>query len=567
MQITPQDQDSLRKLLIHLDGRHVGSYSELMGEYNFGDFSLIIDFIPEDPSKQPARLRARVALETAKFPRDVFNTLSREIGARDFIARAFAAAAARSLNATGLKKGPRLYIDRPGVEILETSAVAVGNGFIEARFSADLPVRRDKIQGGQAIDLIMNVLPGVVRDCLFFRNIDGDGLADWIEANEDADTARSMLDNLGLAAFVADGSVLTGKALREQKLSDLALVRFVAPEDLAVTLELPNRGQTRGMGIPKGITLIAGAGGQGKTTLLRALEHGVYNHVPGDGRELVVSRGDAVGNRAEEGRHIENVDISTFFSSYDRMDSKHYSTRSASTSASQAANFMEALEIGTSLFIIDEDTSAAELMDRDARMQALVSRNRETVTTFVDILPAVRDKLGISVIITATPGDYLEIADTVILMDGFQAVYGLEAVRRIIQEHPSGRVPDLKKPPSIPVRTPLSHSLEPEKLLPQDRVRPYMRGQIQYGGEFIDCGRVTQLAGVAQGRAISRAISLVHRFMDSSNSLREAIERVMERVESVGLDTLSGRLMGDLARFRAYELAAAINRIKRLKVK
>ncbi len=567
MQMTIQDQDILRRLLVSLDGRYISSYNELMGEFDFSDFILAIDFIPDDPSKQPARMRARIALETARFPRDVFNNRSREIGARDFLARAFAGAAAHILNPPAGKKGPRVYIDRPGPEILETSAVVVGNGFLEVRFSAELPVRRDKIQGEQAIDLLLNVLPKIIRSALHFKNVDGEGLADWIEANEDADAARAMLPDHGLVAFIADGSVMTGQALREQKLSGPVLVPFHAPEELAVTLDLPNNGKTRGMGIPKGLTLIAGAGGQGKTTLLRALELGVYNHVPGDGRELVVALGDAVGIRVEEGRRIENVDISTFYASYGGVDAKHYSARQASIPVSQAANFMEALEIGTSLVIIDEDTSSPELMNHDARRQALVPPERETVGTFVDILPDVRDRFGISAILTASSGDYLDVADTVILIEEFQARSGNEAARRVVETFPTRRTPDLKNPPDRVDRTPLSHSLEPDKPSPQDRFRPSARGYVQYGGEFIDCTRVTQMVSVGQARAISRAIALVHRFMDSSKSLRDAVGRVTERVDSIGLDTLSGRLMGDLSYFRAHELAAAINRMKRLKVK
>ena len=565
--MTIQDQDILRRILISLDGRYISSYNEMIGEFDFGDFILSIDFIPDDPSKQPARLRARIALETARFPRDVFNNRSREIGARDFIARAFAGAASRLLNPPAGKKGPRVYIDRPGQEILETSAVAVGNGFLETRFSAELPVRRDKILGEQAIDLIFNVLPKIIRSALHFKNIDGEGLADWIEANEDADAARSLLAEQGLVAFVADGSVMTGQALREQRLSGPVLVPFRSPEELAVTLDLPNSGKTRGMGIPKGLTLIAGAGGQGKTTLLKALELGVYNHIPGDGRELVVAVGDTVGIRVEEGRRIENVDISPFYATYGGVDAKHYSARQASLPVSQAANFMEALEIGASLVIIDEDTSSAELMSRDARHQALIPPGQETVTTFVDILPVTRDLFGVSAIISASSGDYLDVADSVILLENFQARSGIEEARRIIAEHPSGRIPDMRTPAGRVDRTPLSHSLEPDKPSPQDRFRPSSRGYVQYGGEFIDCTRVTQLVSVGQARAISRAIALVHRFMDSAKSLRGAVEQVMERVDSIGLDTLSGRLMGDLSRFRAYELVAAINRMKRLKVK
>ena len=228
---------------------------------------------------------------------------------------------------------------------------------------------------------------------------------------------------------------------------------------------------------------------------------------------------------------------------------------------------MEALEIGTSLFLIDEDTTAAELLNRDDRVQKLISPELETVAAFVDILPKIRHQMDISTIIIADSGDYLDIADTVILMENFQPRVITGQAKKLVEENPSGRVSIGANPLERPRRLPLSHSLEPEKVTAQNMVRPAGRGYIQYGDEFIDCSRVTQLVSVSQGRSISRGIALVHRLMDSSNSLREAIEQVMDRVGNVGLDTLSGRLMGDLSAFRAYELAAAINRLKKLKVK
>jgi predicted ABC-class ATPase len=197
----------------------------------------------------------------------------------------------------------------------------------------------------------------------------------------------------------------------------------------------------------------------------------------------------------------------------------------------------------------------------------LIPREKETVTTFLDILPDIRNRLGVSTVIIADTGDYLDIADTVITMDNYQPIVITDRAKQVARECPSARMARLERPPVPLQRLPLSHSLEPEKTGPQDRSRAVGRAYVQYGGEYIDCSRVTQLVSVSQGRSISRGIALVHRFMDSSRSLREAVDRVMDRVKNVGLDTLSGRLMGDLSAFRAYELAAAVNRMKKMKVK
>jgi predicted ABC-class ATPase len=560
--------DDLRKILFSLDGKRLEAYKELAGEYDYGDFILVIEYIPENPSRQLSRMRVRIPFETAKFPRDVFNTKSREIGARDFLIRSISFSAAKVSQSTTGIKGGKIVIDRPGQEILENTALIVGDGNIEVRFSVDLPSKKEKIPGHQAAILLDKTIPKIIRECLIYLNMDGEGLAEWIEANEDADAARSMLDELGLAAFVADGSILPRNSFSDPRPLFNGAVPFNAPEELAITLTLPNRGNVRGMGIPKGITLITGGGSQGKSTLIDTLILGVYNHIPKDGRELVITAGDAVGIRSEEGRRIENVDVSPFFSSLERgKDTKRYSTPFASPALSQAANIMEAIEIGTSLLVIDEETSAADIMDHDSRMQELIPETQETVTSLVDILPHLKTKKNISTIISSNcSGDYLEIADTVIVMNRFQPLSATTEAKKIINEQPSGRMARAVDFPDSIGRLPIGHSLEPFKNPSPEGTRFYGRGYIQYGDEFIDCTKVVQLISHSQGRSISRSIALVHRLIDSSKSLSEAVENVMTRVNTIGLDTLSGRLMGDLASFRPYELAAAINRMKKLKV-
>lgn len=557
-----RDLDTLRRFLPLLDDRHEGSYKLLAGEYDYGEFILIVEHIPDEPSRQPARLRARMRRETARFPYDVFNTRSRETGARDFLARAFSDAAGRAPSERRGVRAGRIAIDRPGRELLESSAVVVSNEIIEVRFTVELPVRRGRIPSDMVSELFLATIPAVIRSSLIFKNVDGERLADFIETNERADMIRAQLEERGLVAFIADGSLLPGK-WREGE----TLTPFHAPEELAVTFDLPNGRTVRGMGIPKGITLVAGGTGSGKSTLLRAIELGVYNHIPGDGRELAVTIADAVGVRTEEGRRIENVDVSPFFDPAGGVDTRRYCARWASSSFSYAANVMEALEIGASILVIDDDMTPAGLVTRDARIQALVPSDSEPAATLIDLLPAFRDDLGVSSVIAVNSGDFFDIADTVILMEGFLPGDATTRAKVISGEPKSKRTPKRLKISAPTPRTPLANSLEPEKNTAGESLRPQGKGFIQYGDEFIDCSRLPQLASGSQERAIARGIALVYRLMDSSASLEEAVGKVMERVRTVGLDTLSGRLMGDLAMFRAHELAAAVNRMKNLKVK
>lgn len=195
-------------------------------------------------------------------------------------------------------------------------------------------------------------------------------------------------------------------------------VPFVSPESLRVTLDLPNRGSISGMGIPLGVTLIVGGGFHGKSTLLQALERGVYNHIAGDGREYVITDASAVKLRSEDSRSISNVDISLFIHDLPgKSDTTSFSTADASGSTSQAANVIEGIEAGTSLFLIDEDTSATNFMVRDELMQRVVADSEEPITPFISRVRDLYEKLGISSILVAgSSGSYFHVSDTVIQM-------------------------------------------------------------------------------------------------------------------------------------------------------
>lgn len=139
---------------------------------------------------------------------------------------------------------------------------------------------------------------------------------------------------------------------------------------MEISIDLPFGNSIRGMGIPEGVTLIIGGGYHGKSTLLQALEQGVYNHVKGDGREYVITRADALKLRAEDGRAVSHLDLSLFIHDLPNGKDTHcFSTEDASGSTSQAAGVLEGMEAETSCFLIDEDTSATNFLVRDAFMQ------------------------------------------------------------------------------------------------------------------------------------------------------------------------------------------------------
>ncbi len=552
------------KTLRSLEQAPAKDYAHIVGTYDFNDFLLTIEHVPDRPERYPTHVRVTVPHMFAKFPKDVFTPKSREIAARDFIARSFDSQAPRfSASQPGIRGGT-ISIETPVREVLEISAVVVNDNSIEARFTVELPVQKGRISCPAALELLTKKVPALVRECLMFPNMDGEKLADWIETAEDAEYLRGALADRGLVAFVADGSILPRRISQAVK----GIVPFTSPDELAVTLDLPNLGSIRGMGIPKGITLITGGVSHGKTTLLRAIELGVYNHHHGDGREFVVTAPDAVGVRVEEGRRIEHVDISPIIGTIaTNIDTKKFSSHLAPPAASLAANLMEALEIGTSLLLFDDENITANMLGNDGHMQKLVPLGDSPAHGLVDILPRLRDEHGISSIVAGGSGDFFAVADTVITMKNYVCRDATAEAKRITEEFPTGRVWEHDKPFPLPAgRCPLTHSLEPFKTEHDSRSRPQMRRYVQYGDEYIDVANITQLIGQAQGRGITRGIAMVFKMMNSSRSLSEAVHRVMERVEKIGPDALSNRHMGDLSSFRAYELAAVINRLKNLKI-
>jgi len=555
----------LNDLVQSLGGRKGGRLTELAGTYEFGEFSLCIESAADSGGKSGLIVRARVPLENAGFPEKTFATKTRETAVRSFIARELA-----SLSGGYSKKKPEtgpnlIQIDRPGFEILETSAVVVGGGFIEARFTVRLPMEQGAVSVVKAQDLLVTRLPDIVRKGCLFRSVDVEAFTRYIETCEDAEAARGQLAERGLVAFVANGSLLLfgrgGGGVRREP------VKFRSPSELTVTLDLPNRGAVRGMGIPAGITVIAGGWGHGKSTLLEAIARGVYDHMPGTGRELVVTLPDAVAVVAEKGRSIRGADLSPFLADPKRRTrASDFATDNATAVESQAAGIIEALEIGASLLLFDEDTSAAGLFARDAAMEALVPAADDPLSTLSEVLPSLRDDRSVSAIVaTGVCGGFLSCADTVIVMKDFKPLCVTGDAKRAAGEHPvsSGRRPSFPPPKK---RILLAHSLEPVSGK-KGSSRPDGVSYVQYGDEFVDMGGTPQLVSAAQAKAISRGMALVRRLSGGSDSLREAVEKVMKRVESVGLDTLSGRNIGDLAGFRPHELAAAINRLKNLNVK
>jgi len=570
----PKTDTELKNHLHRIDGRGYPAYKDIRGDYRFPHFTLLIDHVQGDPFAAPSRLRARVPMQTAQFPADTFNTRSREIALRDFLSRAFAhACRAASQRGQGSGKSGLIHMHMPGQEILERSAVVVTPDFVEARFTVGLPANGRRIRGRHAADLLTQIVPRIVESALIFSALNRERLYRHINTAEDADTLREQLSARGLAAFVADGSILPRRSgVDDRPLSGTGVIPFRSPDTLRVTVQLPHAGEISGMGIRHGVTLIVGGGYHGKSTLLSALERGVYNHIPGDGRELVITEPSAVKIRAEDGRRVEGVDIRPFIGALPNgANTAAFRTENASGSTSQAANIIEALEVGAQTLLLDEDTCATNLMIRDARMQALVEKAGEPITPFVDRVRALADERGVSsILVLGGSGDYFDVADTVIRMDAYVPRDVTTQAKEIAAAMPTGRHAETSDgwPFAAAVRVPLADSLNPRKGKRAVSIKGRALRAVLFGTEEIDVSMVAQLVDEGQVRAIGQALNLAReKYMRNSATITEIAAAVQAEIAQCGLDALDTRPGGDFVTFRPYEFAAALNRLRTLRVK
>lgn len=426
------DRD-LQRELERIDRRGYPAYKDLRGQYDFGDFVLSIDHVQGDPFASPSSMSARVPNEVLHIPEGLWDEVHRRVALEDVLLRRFSRALdACSMRAGGSGKSGVLATTRPGQEVMARSACEVRGGAVTLRFEAGLPAHGRTVDGRAAAKMLLDFVPECVERTLFVD----DGLLDqaWaaVELADDQRAAREQMEASDLVAFVANGSILPRESGVSQRPLKSALA-FEAPAEQRVVLDLPHRGKVAGMGIKRGVTLIVGGGYHGKSTLLRALQDGVYNHVAGDGRELVLTDSTAVKLRAEDGRAVSGVDISLFIRDLpDGRDTSRFSTVDASGSTSQAAATVEAYEAGARALLIDEDTSATNFMVRDALMEAVVAREFEPITPFVERVRDLWERAGVSSIIVAgSSGAYFSVADAVLQMDRYR-VHDITAHARAI---------------------------------------------------------------------------------------------------------------------------------------
>ena len=557
----------LKNELFKIDGKGYKAYKALEGRYDFKKYVLSIDHVQGDPFASPSRVRIIIDNKIAQIPEELFDNKNKEIAVCDFLTRLFSKNIRnQSEKIFGSGKSGLIEISRCPQEILERTAIIRNKSFFEARFYVGFPARGRSVLARELEKIIFNIIPNIEENTFIYKNINKLNLINRVKLIEDQFYIRKNLKEKGLVAFVANESILpresgiSARPLRDGK-------KFVSPQALEVEFDTPNRGKIKGMGIPKGITLIVGGGYHGKSTLLKALELGIYNHIEGDGREFVITDESALKVRAEDGRAITSTDISLFINNLPNgKDTVKFNTENASGSTSQAANIIEAIEGKSKVLLIDEDTSATNFMIRDDIMQQLVVKEKEPITPFIDVAKSLYKRLGISTILVAgSCGDFFDIADLVIQMDCYEPY----EVTTKAKELSRGKVS---------LRDDLDISIDFGRVLDKGSISEGPKGikiknlgkdGLSINKENIDLKSVEQIVDGEQINTIGMTIKFIE---DKYSGKDLTVERIVDEIEKdltkslIGIDNIKGG-NGSLAMPRKQEILCAINRLRTLKIK
>ena len=560
--------EELRRVLQRIDHKSYGMYKSLAGAYDCGKYVLYIDHVQGDPFASPSRLRFEIRKNNHGFPEEYWQDKHRRLALEDQVLRRFNGFLRKMDRGNmGSGKSGRITTCRTGQKVLERIAVVFSENKMELRFEMGFPARGRSILADEMIKLLFDTLPKLAEGCLFYNKWDAKSrqrLQDAVFLADDQKALREELEKRKLAAFVADGAILP----RESGISDLPMkgaVAFQSPETLRTQIRLPHKGVITGMGIPEGIIVIVGGGYHGKSTLLKALEQGVYNHIAGDGREYVLARDYAMKIRAEDGRSVLHTDISMFINHLPNgQDTTDFSTENASGSTSQAANLVEALEAGSRLMLLDEDTSATNFMIRDKVMARLVSDDREPITTLLRHIRSLYERHGVSfVIVVGSSGDYLSVADHVLQMDRYEVKDVTEAAgiicreERIEGQYPAGSLdfPDFTR-----------------ALKPAGAGRMKMKAMgtdtVMIDRDTVDVRYLEQLADDGQTVGLAYLMGWILANQRQKTAITSLIDDMYRQIEKKGLQTFipPNYSCGHPVLPRKQELFACLNRYRKAKI-
>jgi len=555
----------LYRKILSMKSKKYGFYKSLSQKtWSFGDFSLEFVHVQGDPYAPASKILLKAPFSSLGYSTKLIASFTQRLAVADFFLRRLFI---EIQNYNGDKKA-EFKIMAPTQEVLLRNALWIENGFIQILLQVNLPAKERIIDEKKAAHLLTAVLPDLVTSSLYF--FDPQVLKD-LEAHvrclEVREELLKIIKEQNLVAFVPNGAILP----RASGLSDTPLLEaipFVSPSDLEVQFEVLGESIV-GMGIQKGITVIAGGAYHGKSTLLHALERAVVPHIPGDGREWVVIDESACAIHVEEGRSIQNTDISFFLKNLPGDTStSQFNTVSASGSTSQVGNFLEALEFGSKCFLIDEDYSAVNFLIRDSRVRALLGDQNEPLTPLIDRIQHLKEKGLNFIIVAGACGAYLEVADQVLLVSN----YKISRATQKVLEINSQLEPSVKEDPSVDFEFPQSrlfHDFVKDMLphvKPTSAVERRVKVRLQ-DNSVLQIGflraQIAKTSLFHESTKLASGYLLLNLLQNPSNeeSLKQ-IEALCLKIQNVGFRAIPQGFSKDLALPRPIDIASALLRLR-----
>ena len=541
--------EELQRELRSINRKSYPAYKGLKGAYQFPDYQLFIEHVQGDPFAAPSALRIFVPHSKAKFPERYYWDKCSKVALQDALLRRFAEISAKfCYQAKGSGKSGVIQVSHCGQEVLERTACEITKEGIHIRFFVGFPANGRTINSGELEKILFVYLPKCVEMSLYHRKVPERETEQVICLKEDQRVIREELKKRGLIAFVANGSILP----RQSGNSDLPMkdaVPFQSPKSMEITIQLRHRGSITGMGIRKGITLIAGGGYHGKSTLLEALEKGVYDHIAGDGREFVITDDTAWKLRAEDGRKIKDVDISLFIN-----------------------HIIEAIEAKSQVLLIDEDTSATNFMVRDELMQRVIQKDKEPITPFLERARDLYEKAGIStILVVGSCGSYFYIADQIIQMDNYCPVDITEKTRKLLKEYKKPdceaegfALPSEKRSISFGSFVVRRKNYRGTGMVEEhEKLKVMGRESLMLGKEQLDLRYLEQLADREQTQTLGYLLKYAkEQYSGKTTDLTALMESLIRKLEKEGIGSVSGQkeIPAGMAMPRRQEIYACFNR-------
>ena len=559
----------LKNILERIDHKGYPAYKDTKGEYQFSNYVLDIEHVQGDPFASPSQLRITVNGKNAGLPSNYYDKKHKRIAAQDYLLRKIGYEISKNSKQRGSGKSGIIHISRCGQQILERTACQINdrNGEVTIRLEVGFPANGRTINAGELERILFHILPDIVNKTVLFQNMNIMELDGVMRLAENQYFIRNEMKIMELTAFIADNSVLPRKSgISQQPLENA--VRFRSPESMKIKMNLPDGTIIYGMGIPKGVTLIVGGGYHGKSTLLEALQMGVYDHIAGDGREYVFSDSSSMKIRAEDGRSISQTDISMFINNLpNKMNTKCFSTQNASGSTSQAANVVEAVETGCRVLLIDEDTSATNFMIRDELMQLVVTKDKEPITPYIDRVRELYEAYGVSTILVAgSSGEYFHKADMVIQMDEYHTYDITEYVKEVAQRHAYCAKADCERIVVMPDFNRKAH-VNKDWIGDRIKIKVYGKDMLSINRDEIDTRYLEQLVDEEQLRMIGYLfVYMNHSVFGGNMTIQSSVEQLIKLLEKNGIKEIfqNQKIPCNLAMPRPQELYMSINRFRKI---